>query len=80
VLFQIINQPWPVTGAIEIPTARILDLNDLTDMFAQLAKTAGLLTGVCPPNIMALDQAAYEATKLYPTNWKPIPGPGVIQD
>jgi hypothetical protein len=71
-LYQIINTGWPV-GATLIPAGQILDYNNPTDQWAQLAKAQVQL----PPNTMCLDQPAYDAIKLYPSNVRPIAGPGV---
>ena len=71
--FQILGPlGWPIGDKL-IPCGQILNLDDPTDMWAQLAKSVG----VWPPNVMALDQDAWNVVKGYEPKVRPIPGEGV---
>ena len=57
--FQILGPlGWPIGDKL-IPIGQILNLDDPTDMWAQLAKSVGMW----PPNVMALDQEAWNVVK-----------------
>ena len=60
--FQILTHAWPIGDRV-IDAGRILDYDDPTDMWAQLAKKQGCL----PVNTLCLDAESWAyACALYP--------------
>jgi hypothetical protein len=70
--FQILRHSWPI-GDKAVPAGQILDYDDPTDWWAQMAKA----TNVLPPNCMALDQDAWNVVKNYDPKLRPAAGPDV---
>ena len=73
--FQITGSWGWAVGDKLIPGGTILDFDDPTDQWAQLAKAQKWL----PPNCLCLDQESWEAVKAkgYEPNVRPLPGEGV---
>jgi hypothetical protein len=64
---------WPIGDKV-IPGGTILNFDDDTDWWAQLAKKNGML----PMNVLALDQPAWDQRRKYFIGgYDPVPGPDV---